>query len=170
MGEVRQENQRLRMHLSQIMKDYQTLQMQFDNILKQEAKESANRAALTDLLDQATDEPELVSLSLGRSTSSVPRKDQKVDDQQENEGGLALRLDSSSFEMPKTGPSTENSSKSSPENSLEANKEAGESWPPHKVLKTRRREDDEVLEQNPAKKARVSVRVRCDTPTVSVIN
>ncbi|KAF7134665.1 hypothetical protein RHSIM_Rhsim08G0158800 [Rhododendron simsii] len=172
MGEVRQENQRLRMHLNQIMKDYQTLQMQFDNILKQEAKESANRAALTDLLDQATDEPELVSLSLGRSTSSEPRKDQnserlKVDDQQENEGGLALRLDSSSFEMPKTGPSTENSSKSSPENSLEANKEAGESWPPHKVLKTRRREDDEVLEQNPAKKARVSVRVRCDTPTMN---
>lgn len=163
------------MHLNQIMKDYQTLQMQFDNILKQEAKESANRAARTDLLDhQATDEPELVSLSLGRSTSSEPRKDQNPkrlkDDQQENEG-LALRLDSSSFEMPKTGrPSTENSLKSSPENSLEANKEAGESWPPQKVLKTTRSEDDEVLEQNPAKKARVSVRVRCDTPTVSVIN
>ncbi|KAI8543422.1 hypothetical protein RHMOL_Rhmol08G0216600 [Rhododendron molle] len=169
MGEVRQENQRLRMHLNQIMKDYQTLQMQFDNILKQESKESANMAR-TDLLDQATDEPELVSLSLGRrSTSSEPRKDQNPkrlkDDQQGNEG-LALRLDSSSFEMPKTGPSTENSSKSSPENSLEANKEAGQSSPPHKVLKTTRREDDEVLEQNPAKKARVSVRVRCDTPTV----
>lgn len=171
MGEVREENHRLKMHLNRIMKDYQTLQMQFDNIVKQEAKESPIIAHT----QEAIDEPELISLSLGRSTSSEPRKDQNPrklkEDQEENDEGLALRLDSSAFEMPKIGPSTENSLKAtSPENSLEANKEASEGWPPHKVLKTMRREDDEVSEQNPVKKARVSVRVRCDTPTVSIIS
>ncbi|KAH7851265.1 hypothetical protein Vadar_009251 [Vaccinium darrowii] len=168
MGEVREENHRLKMHLNRIMKDYQTLQMQFDNIVKQEAKESPIIAHT----QEAIDEPELISLSLGRSTSSEPRKDQNPrklkEDQEVHDEGLALRLDSSAFEMPKIGPSTENSLKAtSPENSLEANKEASEGWPPHKVLKTMRREDDEVSEQNPVKKARVSVRVRCDTPTMN---
>ncbi|PSR89641.1 WRKY transcription factor 72 [Actinidia chinensis var. chinensis] len=166
MGEVREENQRLRMYLDRMMKDYQNLQMQFHDIVNQEAKESTN----TDQSDQEmTDQPELVSLSLGR-TSSDPRKDEKAirkgkEDQQDKEG-LALGLQSH-FEASKTGPIDESSIKLSPENSLEANKEAGEIWPPKTGLKTMRNEDDEASQQNPAKKARVSVRVRCDTPTMN---
>ncbi|PSS07888.1 WRKY transcription factor 72 [Actinidia chinensis var. chinensis] len=165
MGEVREENQRLRMYLNRMMKDYQNLQMQFFDIVNQETKESTNTAQSD---QEMTEEPELVSLSLGR-TSSDPRKDEKAirkgkEDQQDKEG-LALGLHSN-FEVSKTGPIDESSIKPSPENSQEVNKEAGESWPPQKGLKTVRSEDDEISQHNPVKKARVSVRVRCDTPTM----
>ncbi|KAH7850863.1 hypothetical protein Vadar_003935 [Vaccinium darrowii] len=167
MGEVREENHKLRMRLDQILGDYQTLQMQFDNIVKQETKEPTNIAHT----QEAIDESELICLSLGRRTSSEQRKDQNPkklkEDQGEHDEGLALRLDSSAFEC-NAGPRTENSLKPiSPENNLEVNNEAGESWPSHRVLKTMRKEDDEVSEQSPVKKARVSVRVRCDTPTMN---
>ena len=167
MGEVREENQRLRMYLNRMMKDYQNLQMQFFDIVNQEKKESTNTAQSD---QEMTEEPVLVSISLVR-TSSYQRKDENVirkgiEDQQDNEG-LALGLQSN-FEVSKTGPIDESSIKPSPENSLEVNKEAGESWPPQKGLKTMRSEDDEISQHNPVKKARVSVRVRCDTPTVSL--
>ncbi|XP_057514386.1 WRKY transcription factor 72A-like [Actinidia eriantha] len=165
MGEVREENQRLRMYLNRMMKDYQNLQMQFFDIVNQETKESTNTAQSD---KKMTEEPELVSLSLGR-TSSDPGKDEKAirkgkEDQQDKEG-LALGLHSN-FEVSKTGPIDESSIKPSPENSLEVNKEAGESRPPQKGLKTVRSEDDEISQHNPVKKTRVSVRVRCDTPTM----
>lgn len=48
--------------------------------------------------------------------------------------------------------------------------EVEETWPPPKVLKTMPSGgEDEVAQQCPLKKARVCVRMRCDTPTVSMI-
>lgn len=71
------------------------------------------------------------------------------------------------FEASKSG-TNETLPNPSPENSFgEPKEEAGETWPPSKVLKTVRGGDDEVPQQNPAKKARVSVRARCDTPTMN---
>lgn len=157
MGEVREENQRLRMYLDQIMKDYKTLQMQFYDVVRQEAKESTEKASILQI-----EEPEFVSLSLGR-VSSDPKKDEKNKTTSKVEddgvkGGLSLGLDCK-FEV--LNPS--------PENSFGGPKEdAGESWPPSKSLKTMRTGDDEISQQNPAKRCRVSVRARCDTPTVSI--
>ncbi|XP_059645313.1 WRKY transcription factor 72B-like [Cornus florida] len=170
MGEAREENQKLRMYLDRIMKDYEALQMQFYEIGKKEAEKSTNTSN-TD--HQITNEPELVSLSLGRTTSSNPKKDEKNKfpskgkeeyDEQHNKS-LDIGLDYK-FEVPKTRP-TEHSLNTSPENSLEVKEElAADSWP-RKVLKTKRSGDDEVSQQNPVKKTRVSVRVRCDTPTMN---
>ncbi|XP_052180666.1 WRKY transcription factor 72A-like [Diospyros lotus] len=155
MGEVKEENQRLRTFLNQIMKDYQTLQMQYHDIMGQEAKE--------------TDESELVSLSLGRTSSDTGKDNEKPTkgkEDEKDEEGLALGLDCK-FEASKTATTETNSLKRSPENSSEVKEEAGESWPPQKVAKTMKNEEDEVSQQNPVKKARVSVRVRCNTPTMN---
>ncbi|KAA8540934.1 hypothetical protein F0562_024928 [Nyssa sinensis] len=165
MGEVREENQRLKMYLDRIMKDYKNLQNQFYDIVQQEAKKPTNTAKI----HRESEEPELVSLSLGRTSSDPILKDDKYKipskgkENEKGKEGLTLGLDSK-FKLIKTGPSMN----PSPENSLEEVKEeVRESWPPQKNLKTVRSGDDEVSQQNPAKRARVSVRVRCDTPTMN---
>lgn len=181
MNEVRQENQRLKMYLDQMMKDYKTLQKQFHNIVHdhdQEAPKNSTDTAHDKRHQETAEEPEFVSLTLGRSSSSSELKRDRspnkvetaVNVRQDKEGGLVLGLDCK-FDVPKQS-STESSLNPSPEISLEeVKKEAGETWPPQKSPKTMRSTgDDEVSQQNPAKKARVSVRVRCDTPTVSITN
>ncbi|KAL2244266.1 UNVERIFIED_CONTAM: WRKY transcription factor 72B [Sesamum indicum] len=173
MDEVMEENQRLKMYLDQILKDYRTLQMQYRDVIEQEAKkapnvESTHREHDTDGPDQ------LFALSLGISSSSServkdePRKTLMNEDVLEGgdkEGTLTLGLDCK-FEAPKKL-LTEPSPNPSPENSLEdAKEEAGETWQPKTIKSVRDGGDDEISQQNPAKRARVSVRVRCDTPTV----
>lgn len=168
MGEVREENERLKMMLQQVEKDYQSLKLRFFDILRQETcKKPADSAPSSD----ETEEPELVSLCLGR-TPSEPKRDEKTSNSskssRENEelkASLTLGFES------KFQTSTELVSNPSPENSLEdlakEDEAAGETWPPSKVLK--RNADDEVAQQNNVKRARVCVRARCDTPTVSVL-
>ncbi|KAI3463953.1 hypothetical protein Pfo_020616 [Paulownia fortunei] len=168
MDEVMEENQRLRIYLDQILKDYRTLQMQYQEVIQQEDKRSPNTVPTHH--DQ-TEEPELIALSLGR-TSSGTMKDgrqklpinEKLDEGNE---GLTLGLDCK-FEVPKTLSQVEPSPNPSPDNSLEEVKEeGGETWPNKTMKNVRDGGDDEILQQYPAKRARVSVRVRCDTPTMN---
>ncbi|CAK9155690.1 unnamed protein product [Ilex paraguariensis] len=183
MGEVKEENQRLRMYLNQIMKDYQNLQMQFHDIVQQETKKSTSPPNN----HQEAEETELVSLTLGRTSTDpkkvenyvIPSKGQVHEQDKEglalgldcqvheqDKEGLALGLDCQ-YEMPKIT-LAESSLNASPENSLEEVKEeARDTLPPPKILKTMRSGEDGVSEQSPAKKTRVSVRVRCDTPTMN---
>ncbi|KAJ6875309.1 WRKY transcription factor 72A-like isoform X1 [Populus alba x Populus x berolinensis] len=170
MGEVRKENQRLKIYLDRMMKDYRTLQVQFYDIIQQE--ETKKSTDTVDDHDQGTEEQELVSLTLGRISSEPKRdgKNNRTSSQGKNHDEQAkesLSLGSlCTFEVSKSG-TNETLPNPSPENSFgEPKEEAGETWPPGKVLKTMRGGDDEVPQQNPAKKARVSVRARCDTPTV----
>ncbi|KAF3437775.1 hypothetical protein FNV43_RR20531 [Rhamnella rubrinervis] len=177
MGEVREENQRLKMYLDRVMKEYQTLQMQFHGIAQQETKKSTtttNHASNND--HQETDEAELVSLTLGSFSSNLKKDIEKnktcsdvkepTDHDQQVKEGLSLGLDWK-FEASKTNATELPLSNPSPLSSSEEPKEeAGETCPPSKSLKTTRSSDDEVSQQNPVKKARVSVRARCDTPTM----
>lgn len=191
MGEVREENVRLKTDLGRIMKEYQTLQMQFNNIVQQEA---SKKSIMMNPTTTTREETELISLTLG-NFSGLPKSNFHKDDKythrvapaskngketmaidDDGREGLSLGLDCKYASEPSNksgatdqgGPSGSNPST---ESSFEERKEeAGETWPPSKALKPAKRatpEQEEVLEsQNPAKKARVCVRARCDTPTV----
>lgn len=166
IDEVREENQRLKNHLSQILKDYQTLQMHFNNIVGQEANESTtNTNAYTQ--NQEPEEPEFIALSLGRTSSIEPKIDEKGrsksrEDNLADKEGLSLGLNSI-FEK-----STESLSKTNSENSVELVREQSrEKSPSDNTKKTKRSQDEDVSPQNHTKRARVSVRVRCDTPTMN---
>ncbi|ONI08596.1 hypothetical protein PRUPE_5G187800 [Prunus persica] len=179
MGEVREENQRLKKYLDRITDEYQTLQMQLYDIQEKANKsKDVTIASPNNIYNHQDDESEMVSLSLG-SFSSRPKKDEKNKNRstssqgKENESdreSLSLGLDCK-YEAPKSSATTTEVplSNSSPASSLEEvpKEEAGQTWPPKKVLKTARSAEDEVAQQNPVKKARVSVRARCDTPTMN---
>lgn len=154
---MKQENERLKMILARIMNDYQSLQTHLiDVVNKGLDKESLENAEA----DRETDEPELVLLSLGTS-SWRHKKEEKAITRTRSEGDEQVKGDLS------LGLGTH--SNSSHENSFEDTKEeeaAGEIWPPSKALKTMRSGEDEVSQSIHVKKARVSVRARCDAPTV----
>ncbi|KVH98885.1 DNA-binding WRKY [Cynara cardunculus var. scolymus] len=173
MGEVREENQRLRLHLDQIMKDYQTLQKKFQDILHQQQLETSTTVATATKPNEQpriNDESDLVSLSLGRTSSpELVKKDKRcTTPPTKSSEGLGLGLEYCKFELSSTT-QAESSINPSPDNSLEETKdEAGETWTPQKPPTPKRSGDDqEVSQQNPTKKTRVSVRVRCDTPTMN---
>ncbi|XXG39636.1 hypothetical protein AAC387_Pa01g0547 [Persea americana] len=172
MGEVREENERLKTTLARIVKEYQSLQLQFYSIVQQEQAKKSSETTTTST-DQQIEESELVSLSLGTTTSGQKKEEKivgsssKSKEEEQLKEGLTLGLDCK-FEASTSG-AYETPSNPTPENSFEEPKEeeVGEAWPPSKILKTLRSGDDEVSQQPSVKKARVSVRARCDTPTMN---
>lgn len=168
MSEVREENARLRQTLEHMMKDYQSLQLRFFDILKQEShSKKATMSATTSHVEIEEPHDQLLSLCLGRS----PRDPKNVSDEgklvqadhhQDLKANLTLGLGSKlqlPTELVLSGPI--------PETSSEEPKESESSPSSTKTPKTIRNEDDEASQQaNAAKRARVSVRARCDTPTV----
>ncbi|XP_037494000.1 WRKY transcription factor 72A isoform X2 [Jatropha curcas] len=176
MDVVREENQRLKMSLGQMMKDYQALQMKFHDIIQQdqETKRSYMSTVDNNNYQHAVEEPEFISLTLGRvSSNNDSKKDGKsktlnykeVEKDNNNNECLSLGLECK-FELSKS--QAINLPKPSPVNSLESHKEeAEETWPSNKVPKTMPSGEDEVVQQNPLKKARVCVRAKCDTPTMN---
>ncbi|PPS14807.1 hypothetical protein GOBAR_AA05775 [Gossypium barbadense] len=130
MGEVKEENERLKLLICQIVKDYQSLHTRFLDVLK---KEEANKSTTTPIVGSHEENNEehhqLISLSLGRSSSNDPPKKQEKKEEE---------------------------------------KEPTEVWPPSKILKSVKNGDEEdVSEPMQLKKTRVSVRTRCDTPTMN---
>ncbi|KAK7411467.1 hypothetical protein VNO78_02900 [Psophocarpus tetragonolobus] len=180
MGKVMEENQRLKGCLNRILNDYRTLQMQLHNVVEhpQDIKDSSEKVSSDDH-QETVNESDLVFLSLGR----LPRNNEKAnkvvsnkalkEEEEEDKEGLSLGLECK-FETSKSGSTTEHlQNTQSPTNSVEEvpkEETGGESWPSGKGNKTTRDHttvEDEVSQQNPAKKARVCVRARCDTPTLN---
>ncbi|XP_050375196.1 WRKY transcription factor 72A-like [Argentina anserina] len=187
-GEVREENERLKVLLARTMKDYQNLQMHFLDIIQKEKRKKGTMDTSSSADHQGTvpaEPDELVSLSLGRTSSSTTssshehylRKDhheivkktsRDSNDEVMHEPGLALELGCRSSEPAATDHETMKVNSSSEYNSSVGDPkedEVAEIWPPSKMLRTR---DDDVSQQlTHLKKARVSVRARCDTPTLN---
>lgn len=176
IGEVREENERLKVLLARTVKEYQSLQMHFHDILQLEEAKKLKESSTPALnhIHQENEEPELVSLTLGKTISSDrSRTDEKNisnnmigngKDDEEFNGRLALGLgckfehDGLSSNILKNNSSSDNSFE-------ELNKEDGQS----KLQKTIKNGDhDEVSQHSPLKRARVSVRAHCNAPTVSI--
>ncbi|KAG2710256.1 hypothetical protein I3760_04G018500 [Carya illinoinensis] len=164
MGEVKEENERLKMMLEKIEKDYQYLQLSFFDIIKQEAaSKRCTESAPSD--EQIEESHELVTLCLGRSPRELKRDEKGCNNRPCNSKTIKdlewkdnLNLGWESTEL------------ASDPSSKEPNKQivvAGDTRPPSKTLKTMRNGDDEISQQTHVKRARVSVRARCDTPTMN---
>ncbi|KAL6626890.1 hypothetical protein ACP70R_030616 [Stipagrostis hirtigluma subsp. patula] len=200
MGEVREENERLKTLLSRIVSDYQSLQMHFLDVVKvheQAAKTKSPAAAPAPSPVPAPPpgaDDDLVSLSLGTrggSSGGAPRKGHErslsssgtaetADDGQLSLGlGFARggRLSTSADDDKASGasaaPVLNLTSDSSSADDAAKPAQAAAACPPTDARKSpsggsdaRDGADDEVLQQQ-AKKARVSVRVKCDTPTMN---
>ncbi|KAL5582348.1 hypothetical protein UlMin_014790 [Ulmus minor] len=171
MGEVKEENQKLKTILHHIKKDYQSLQLRlFDIVKKDDFKKQLPADNSTPNLDQETEE---LSLCLGRS----PRERKNVEDGgkvskniEQDRGDLKANLClglSSEMQLCTelvSDPSSENSSEDQVKEGG-----SGDALPGSKAPKNMRSngDDHEVSEQAHAKRARVSVRARCDTPTMN---
>ncbi|KAI3974185.1 hypothetical protein MKX01_033436 [Papaver californicum] len=201
MREVRKENERLKLVLARILEDYQSLQKHLVEVVQQGEQTKTNSGATlqttfplhqTMPMIQAEEESQLVSLSLGRTTSSSSDrfsnymsqfpKGETNKDKFSKEASLSLGLDCNYDVISKPVSSNSTSAEPlmiypSPENSLgsdDLKEDAGEKWQTTNnatsngkaVIRSR---DDEVSQQqqNPVKKPRVSVRTRCETPTMN---
>lgn len=145
-------------------KNYRSMQVRFFDILRQEAscrKPTDDSCSLED-----TKESGLVSLCLGMNPMIVSERDKEKETKEhspkvvvdEEDEGLDTKLQLSAEVR---------TSSTSPR--LQEHKEEEETWPPNKIQKTSTGEDDDALPQTQAKRTRVSVRARCDSPTVRFI-
>ncbi|KAK4773867.1 hypothetical protein SAY87_028886 [Trapa incisa] len=179
MGEARQENQRLKSLISEIMKDYQNLQKHVRDVFRREetSRNPANPTPLSgvDPVNSRESEELAVSLTLGRTPSGTTKDDdgRNID---LNDAGTEGEMMHEEFKLglgfthPERGSGEQPAKKRASCGSIGELKEdeIAEIWPPSKILKTMKGADDESSQPAQAKRARVSVRVRCDTPTVSI--
>ncbi|XP_075484959.1 WRKY transcription factor 72A-like isoform X2 [Primulina tabacum] len=174
MDEVAEENKKLKLTLSQMMKNYQSLKMSFDGIFTQDDHPIIFKGSFP-RPDESEEKSELVCrLSLGSISGEDGKKQEKKINQDNKHlkelvksDGLELGLDHR-FHLCDSGDATKNLS--SENNSLdESQEEEIEAKGSIKSLKSARSAtSDEILEPNHViKKTRVSVRAVCDTQTMN---
>jgi hypothetical protein len=181
MGEVREENERLKTLLSRIVSDYQTLQTHFLDVVK--VREQAAKAKLLPAepapAPVADDADDLVSLSLGtRANGGAGRKkghersssSSGTADDSQLSLGLGFARPSADEDKAGSGASAgpvlnlSSDSSSADQDTAKVSGEADGCRPGETRKIPSGGVDDEVQQQ--AKKTRVSVRAKCDTPTV----
>ncbi|CAI0386803.1 unnamed protein product [Linum tenue] len=185
MGNVKEENERLKQRISKIANDYHSLHTHFLQIVDHRRGGGVANKKPISKPDPAAEEEEsdelVFSLSLGRSADKKEGILGKRDSSKDGVGvvveeGLSLgSMEYYSANPPEINDDTKIRS-SSTEDGKDEEEEvvAAEAWPPSKVLKTMRtgssddkQEEEELQLQPQLKKARVSIRARVDTPTMS---
>jgi hypothetical protein len=181
MGEVHEENEKLKNLLTRVVEDYQSLRTHYFEIMEQEKSKAVKEANPVAVLPtNVEEEHELVSLSLGSaiSSSGLNKKEEKScienkgnqDDSKIEKECLKLGLDwkfegsSSKSEANVLSLSSDNSSNDAKD------EEPGELWPPSKIMKNMQSGNNDLSQQPQVQKARVSVRARCEAPTVSAFS
>ncbi|KAF7045684.1 hypothetical protein CFC21_054767 [Triticum aestivum] len=169
MGEVRKENERLKAMLPRMVDDHRTLQKQFD-VLHQQGRGknlAVGSAEHTSLVDGVKD-PRFISLRLGTSTGTSKHNymGEEIKGNTNNPDDIAVGARTDGGEI-KVRPDVVTLS---PGGSSE--EEAAETTTTSVASKTEKNprstdSEDDVAQQPLAKKARVSVRARCDTPTMN---
>lgn len=152
MTGIREENMRLKSLVQQIENDYKSLQMKFIDVFQESKKKGNSFSTIydSDKTDHIDDhDQDLVSLRLGSS----PTHSKKVEDVHIKNDGIL---------NPEKRLKTEDRDDDH-KHKKEDDHESGEKC---EVLK---RSGDEGFGQTSVKKARVCVRARCDTATVSTI-
>lgn len=186
MGEVREENERLKTLLSHIVRDYQSLQTHFQDAVKVKQQPSvADKLPAASAPAPTADD--LVSLSLGSGGYSRPKgahqrslssssSGTETDPADQLSLGLSSRRstdgdDRQAARLSATPLMNLSSDSSADDTAAPGHELPAAACPP--ATKARKSPgagvdgaDDEVLQQQ-AKKARVSVRVKCDTPTMN---
>ncbi|CAN6442295.1 unnamed protein product [Victoria cruziana] len=165
IGQVREENERLKMILSRIVTDYRALKMHFLDVARQadDAKKASDVTATTSSSNHASEDTELVSLSLGNNSISSHKTQEKPNDKSSEEvhdgafkEGLSLGLE---CKLLQNGQNPQSGSEEP------KGEDMAESSTCRLIKSPRSAEDDDSQQPN-VKKARVSVRARCDTATM----
>ncbi|GMH01692.1 hypothetical protein Nepgr_003531 [Nepenthes gracilis] len=157
MREAIEENGRLNVSLERIIRAYEYLKKYAsDHKILQEGHKKPSEAAR--IYKENGGEPDMVSLTLGRSASFEAKIDEK-----KISNSYKCKEEVLGLSDCKPGATARACMKNS---SMVIKEETvTETWPPSKTVRSRE-DDDQSLQQNQSKKARVSLRVRCDTPTV----
>ncbi|XP_040250774.1 probable WRKY transcription factor 72 [Aegilops tauschii subsp. strangulata] len=183
MGEVRKENERLKTMLSRMVEDHRSLQKQFD-VLHQQGR-GKNLAVLslehTSPADGVKD-PRFVALRLGTSASASTSRQNMGEENRTGSNnpdgkGVSLGLSSGCKAVGAAGQTEMKAQPDvltlSPGGSSEEDAATETTTTSSKATKNPRstgggtEAEEEVAQQPLAKKARVSVRARCDTATMN---
>lgn len=174
MVKVRQENEKLKSTLGQIINEYRSLEVHYHSIVQQKETNKNNFEASQVHDQESQKHPKFTPLSIrddsrgtkhDDNTEPISKSKEKCTKVHED---LVLRLDckydgsNSVMSENTTHPSSEDSFQEAKEKEKEK-----ETWSPSKIPKFNGEDGDEETPQPTVKRARVSVRARCDAPTVS---
>ncbi|XP_015962794.1 probable WRKY transcription factor 72 [Arachis duranensis] len=159
-GEVKEENGRLKMITERVEENYHSLQLQFFDIFTKKAfKEVVSDSATNTIGDETEEEHELVSLCLGRNPSKHNKDVARIGNNSKNK----VNKENEEFEKPCLTLGLDSKCvlpKESAEETLSSITQK------HQV-KVKNSSNDGSSDQMAAKRARVSVRARCDSPTMN---